>query len=148
MLELERQSSSSAHWTREQYERRFAATNSERSESLVLVSEGESASPETAPPAASVTLAFLVAQRIDNEWELENVVVAENARRRGIGSLLSGELIDYVKRTGGSAIFLEVRESNHSARALYRKMGFEQAGRRSRYYSNPPEDAILYRIRL
>lgn len=42
-------------------------------------------------------------------------------------------------------IYLEVRESNQSAIALYRKFSFQRFGIRKDYYSNPDEDAIIYR---
>jgi [ribosomal protein S18]-alanine N-acetyltransferase len=48
----------------------------------------------------------------------------------------------------GSGIFLEVRESNQSARALYRKVGFKETGLRRSYYADPTEDAILCRLSL
>ena len=38
---------------------------------------------------------------------------------------------------------LEVRASNAPAIALYRKHGFEEAGRRKNYYTKPAEDAII-----
>jgi ribosomal protein S18 acetylase RimI-like enzyme len=143
-IELELQSSSAAHWTREQYESRIAATNSERSESLVLVVEGEDAPPSgIAISARAGFLAFLVARGVDKD-----IVVAENARRRGIGFQLLRELIEHAKRVGGTAVFLEVRESNQAARGLYHKMGFVEVGKRNRYYSNPSEDAIFCRITL
>ena len=47
---------------------------------------------------------------------------------------------------GAKAVFLEVRESNQAARALYEKWAFLESGRRRRYYQEPDEDAILYRI--
>jgi ribosomal-protein-alanine N-acetyltransferase len=52
------------------------------------------------------------------------------------------------KRTNSTSVFLEVRESNTAARTLYERAGFEQSGRRESYYTNPPEDAILYRFTL
>ena len=39
-------------------------------------------------------------------------------------------------------ITLEVRVSNHTAQALYKKYGLENAGVRKRYYSDNGEDAI------
>ena len=50
------------------------------------------------------------------------------------------------ERRGAKAVFLEVRESNYAARALYEKWAFVESGRRRRYYQDPNEDAILYRI--
>jgi [ribosomal protein S18]-alanine N-acetyltransferase len=39
--------------------------------------------------------------------------------------------------------FLEVRENNHAAQEMYRKFGYENTGRRKRYYKDNDEDAIL-----
>jgi ribosomal-protein-alanine N-acetyltransferase len=47
-----------------------------------------------------------------------------------------------------SAVFLEVRESNEAALALYRKRGFEQVGVRKQYYDRPQEDARILRLDL
>jgi ribosomal-protein-alanine acetyltransferase len=99
-------------------------------------------------PEAPEIIAFLIAHRIDAEWELENIVVAETARRRGLGTLLLRELITHARTENVSGIFLEVRESNQTARALYRKLGFKEVGLRKGYYANPPNDAILCRLSL
>jgi ribosomal-protein-alanine N-acetyltransferase len=93
-------------------------------------------------------LGFLVAHRLDAESELENIVVTEAARRQGAATILLGALIAHARAAQGSGIFLEVRQSNQSARALYRKLGFEETGLRKSYYSDPPEDAILCRLSL
>jgi [ribosomal protein S18]-alanine N-acetyltransferase len=141
MINLERQASTSAHWSVQQYEAMFVTSRGPQpSERFAWVVEDESEHFEV--------LAFLVAHRMDAEWELENIVVAGSSRRRGVGTLLLGELTAHARATKGSEIFLEVRESNHSARALYRKAGFEETGIRKRYYSEPSEDAILYRLKL
>ena len=39
--------------------------------------------------------------------------------------------------------WLEVRPSNNAARSLYESFGFEEVGRRRRYYDDTQEDAIL-----
>lgn len=148
MIELERESSNAAHWTREQYEARVAADNSPETESLALVAEERSQPSEGLALPASQVIGFLVAHRVDTEWELENIVVSENVRRGGIGFILATKFADYVREANGTGIFLEVRESNQAARALYRKQGFQEAGRRKDYYSNPPDDAIVCRIKL
>ena len=88
---------------------------------------------------------FLVAHGILDEWEIENIAVAGPARRRGLGSRLLVEFLDQARAKGARTLFLEVRESNHAARALYQKWSFEESGRRPRYYSEPIEDAIIYR---
>jgi ribosomal-protein-alanine N-acetyltransferase len=149
MTDLERQSPAAAHWSRQQYEGLFGTTNSQQqSERIAWVVEDECGEPEKASSKAPEILAFLVAHRTDAEWELENIVVAEATRRRGVGTRLLAELASRARAENGSAIFLEVRKSNQNARALYRKMGFEEAGMRKGYYANPPEDAILCRLSL
>jgi len=80
------------------------------------------------------------------EWEIENIALAGPARRRGLGTRLLGEFLDLARAQGAEAVFLEVRESNRAARALYEKWSFMRSGRRQRYYKDPEEDAILYRL--
>ena len=89
---------------------------------------------------------FLVAQGIDQEWELENIVVTAADQRRGLGSRLLREFLDLIRDEHAEAVFLEVRESNHAARRLYEKFAFEQTGRRPHYYAQPNEDALTYRL--
>jgi ribosomal-protein-alanine acetyltransferase len=133
LLQLERESTTAAHWTLEQY------TNLLRdgagSHRLVLLAERE-----------DVLLGSLVAQHIASDWELENIMVSSGERRKGIGGRLLRALMDAACQSASESIFLEVRESNHPARRLYEKTGFQQAGVRKGYYRDPPEDAILYRL--
>ncbi len=76
------------------------------------------------------------------------MVVTTSARRKGIGNQLLTALIAEARETNSDSVFLEVRESNVAARALYEKSGFRSTGRRKSYYSNPLEDAILYCLNL
>jgi ribosomal-protein-alanine acetyltransferase len=150
MMDLERQIPTAGHWSPQQYAGLFVTTSGEqRSERLALVVEGEGAAePGKVSSEAPEILGFLVAHRVDAEWELENLVVAEMARRRGVGTRLLGALVAQARTRQDTGIFLEVRESNQSARALYRKAGFKETGLRESYYANPTEDAILCRLSL
>ncbi len=87
---------------------------------------------------------MLCAKALGAEWELENIVVAEEFLRQGVADSLMLALLDRARSSCAAAIFLEVRESNRPARHLYEKHGFREAGRRRDYYQNPPEDAIRY----
>jgi [ribosomal protein S18]-alanine N-acetyltransferase len=87
----------------------------------------------------------LVARHLAPEWELENIVVAPSARRQGLGNRLLNALLAAARETHSASVFLEVRESNSAARTLYEKAGFKQTGRRKSYYTDPLEDAVLYR---
>ena len=139
IMKLERQSATAGHWTEEQYRQAFQREGAER---LVLVGCGP-ASNRNLPRQAS-WLPSISAP----EWELENIVVASTSRRKGLGKRLLNALLAAAKKTNSTAVFLEVRESNAAARTLYEKTGFEQSGRRKSYYTNPSEDAILYRLSL
>jgi [ribosomal protein S18]-alanine N-acetyltransferase len=150
MMDLERQSPSAGHWSRNQYDALFATSGGQQqSERLALLVENDGeARPKGVLYATSGILAFLIAHRIDAEWELENIVVAGTARRRGVALRLLGEFIEHAKAEQATEVSLEVRESNQGARALYRKAGFTETGLRKSYYSNPYEDAILCRLTL
>jgi len=137
IVALERDCSTAAHWTEQHYLEALAGDGPER---LVLVAES------TADP--HLILGFLAARHIAREWELENIVVAGVVRRTGIGHHLLDTFLKQAAESGGSSVFLEVRESNHSARSFYEKAGFRECGRRKLYYANPPEDAILCRRAL
>jgi ribosomal-protein-alanine N-acetyltransferase len=80
------------------------------------------------------------------DCELENLAVAAEWRRRGVASALLKSFLGEVRELRLETVRLEVRESNHEARALYEKYGFSTSGRRRSYYSHPEEDAILYML--
>jgi ribosomal-protein-alanine N-acetyltransferase len=148
ILDLERQSATAGHWTEDQYLQAFRQEGGGR---LVLLTEDfppTASAEETRNRSETSISGFLVAQHLAPEWELENIVVAHSARRKGLGTRLLDALLAAARETHSTSVFLEVRESNAAARSLYEKAGFEQTGRRKSYYTNPPEDAILYRLTL
>lgn len=89
---------------------------------------------------------FVVAHDIAGEWELENIVVAADEQRHGVGKRLVAALVEEASKNAAEFIFLEVRESNIAARSLYESSGFQEYGRRKGYYANPSEDGLLYRF--
>ena len=144
MIDLERESSTAAHWTEQQY--RLLFDKAGELERLVLVADIQSTSGAAAAASISSGLrGFLIARNVAAEWELENIVVAPATRRQGLGKQLLDGLVARASETNSEAVFLEVRESNRMARSLYERTGFRQIGRRKAYYRDPPEDAILYR---
>jgi [ribosomal protein S18]-alanine N-acetyltransferase len=148
IMELERQSATAGHWTEAQYLQAFHQKGIRR---LVVVAE-DSSPPTSGYQARNHVdtgpLGFLVARHLIPEWELENIVVAPAARRKGLGKRLLEVLLTEARETNSSSVFLEVRESNAAARSLYEKAGFELTGRRMSYYTNPAEDAVLYLLTL
>jgi ribosomal-protein-alanine acetyltransferase len=77
------------------------------------------------------------------ETEIFDIAVRADERRRGHASFLLSQFILLVSPAGIETIFLEVRESNAAAIALYQKFGFLAKGRRPSYYRNPTEAAVL-----
>lgn len=84
-----------------------------------------------------------VLMRAADEGEVLNLAVAGGSRGRGIGSALLRNLLESAKREGVRQVYLEVRESNAAALALYAAHGFAVAGRRRAYYQRPVEDALI-----
>ncbi len=77
------------------------------------------------------------------EADIDNVVVAEEYRGRGIAQQLLGELIRRGEEDGVHAFTLEVRVSNAPAIHIYEKLGFVAEGIRPRFYEKPTEDALI-----
>ena len=95
--------------------------------------------------AGGPVVGYVVAWFAADEGEIANVAVAPSARGRGIGGLLIDAAIAAAAEHGAQALYLDVRESNARARALYDSRGFVEVGRRRRYYRRPSEDAIVLR---
>lgn len=80
---------------------------------------------------------------IAGEGNITNVVVAPDARRRGVATGLLTYLLMEGDRAGLTAYTLEVRVSNAAAIGLYEKMGFMSEGIRPNFYEKPTEDAMI-----
>ena len=88
---------------------------------------------------------YVVAWFVADEGEIANLAVVPDAWGSGIGrALLDASLSEAAARKIG-AVYLEVRDSNARARALYGSRGFVEVGRRRSYYRRPVEDAIVLR---
>ena len=74
--------------------------------------------------------------------DIMNIAVKEDYRRQGIATLLLNNILDICNEKNIKTINLEVNEENFSAIRLYQKFGFEENGRRKKYYDNK-FDAIL-----
>jgi ribosomal-protein-alanine N-acetyltransferase len=88
---------------------------------------------------------YVVIWLVADEAELANLAVAPGRRRQGIGRYLLDSAMGEALVGGATSLYLEVRESNVAARALYGGRGFLAVGRRPAYYRNPTEDALLLR---
>src|SRR5688572_23644267 len=85
-------------------------------------------------------IGYSIAWQLADEAELANLAVAPDARGAGIGRTLLDDLLRTIETRGGATVYLEVRDSNTAARALYTSRRFEEVGRRKGYYDKPRED--------
>ena len=86
---------------------------------------------------------YVGSQTVLDETDMMNIAVHPDCRRKGIAAALITELVSRLKARGSRVLRLEVRESNFSAIALYKAMGFTQLGLRKNYYRNPKENALI-----
>ena len=133
LASLSESADSSAHWTRQQWLDIFHTETPAR---LAWIAE----EPRDGENHAC---GFLVAQNNGPEWELENIAVLPQFRRRGLGRELLTTLLAAARLQGAEQIFLEVRESNDAAIGLYQANGFQLLSRRRAYYLNPSGDALI-----
>ncbi|HET6577066.1 MAG TPA: ribosomal protein S18-alanine N-acetyltransferase [Gemmatimonadales bacterium] len=95
-----------------------------------------------------VPAGYLIGREVAGTGEVLNLAVAPEFRRRGIGGALLDAGLAALRRRKVDEVFLEVRESNISAQALYVGHGFRPVGQRAAYYRNPREDALVLRLEL
>lgn len=103
---------------------------------------------ETKNPLATYLLAredgkivgFCGFWRVSGEAQVTNIAVLPEYRRQKIATILAEKMLEICKED--EQIVLEVRKSNSIAISFYKKLGFEDAGIRKRFYHNPDEDGI------
>ena len=93
-------------------------------------------------------LGYVLGRDVAGSGEILNLAVAPAQRRRGIARCLLEGALEWFADRRSAEVYLEVRESNAAAQALYRAAGFEAVGRRGRYYRHPTEDALVFRLAL
>ena len=105
-------------WTATQF-----ADSVERYQSTVVEQDGK-------------ILGFCIMQKVLDEANLLLMAIAPKYQGNGFGAKI---LNDAINRLGSKCVqvFLEVRESNHAAIALYEKVGFHQIDLRKNYYPAP-----------
>jgi ribosomal-protein-alanine N-acetyltransferase len=93
--------------------------------------------------ALPVVVGFCGLRRVSDELHVENLAVDPDYQGRGLGRLLLRTALDAAVRGGARLALLEVREGNARAQRLYASEGFRQTARRTAYYAEPIEDAVV-----
>jgi len=109
---------------------RFELTDNPASRCWVVDQEGK-------------VVGMIVAWMLADEAHIATIATHPEHRRQGIARKLLMYALRYMSKEGAVTSFLEVRESNSAAQEMYRKVGYEEVGRRKRYYKDTNEDAIL-----
>ncbi|MBE5731122.1 MAG: ribosomal-protein-alanine N-acetyltransferase [Clostridiales bacterium] len=81
-----------------------------------------------------VLAAYVSGEFVIDEFNINNVVVDKDYRRRGYAEALIREVIDRCKQSGVQKIYLEVAQNNEAAKNLYYKLDFTFSYERKKYY--------------
>lgn len=143
LVALEKAAFPDAPWTRDSLERQVVSRDC-----LVLVAHP----PRAHLPAAYGAFRTLVEDDPEDaaasgEAELLRLATDPPHRGRGLGGLVLANGLERLGRQGVGLVHLEVAAGNRTALALYRRAGFEQVGRRPRYYRDG-SDALLLTLEL
>lgn len=93
---------------------------------------------------------YVIAMTGVDELHLLNITVAPGLQGLGHGQALMAALHQRALQQAMATLWLEVRQSNHRARALYRRLGYTEVGLRRGYYPAAVrrEDAVVMSLDL
>ena len=99
---------------------------------------------------AGSIMAYAVMMAVVDEVHLLNLTVIPALQGLGYGAAFLRRLVACSRESGFAVMWLEVRPSNHAARALYEGFGFRQVGLRKGYYpaSHGREDGLVMVLEL
>ena len=86
---------------------------------------------------------ILVGRIAADEFEILNMAVTRQFRRRGVATHLVRVATQEAQAAGTTRTHLEVRASNLGGIAFYTQLGFRVCGQRPGYYRDPADDALL-----
>lgn len=110
--------------------------------SIVLVAEGNF-------PGGNCQIAgMVVVWVVLDEAHIATIAVHPDYRQTGVGRALLAVALQQSFQRGAKRAMLEVRASNEAAQSLYRQFGFEIVSRRSQYYRDNLEDALLMNLEV
>ena len=98
--------------------------------------------------SAGRIVGYLCLWEIGHEIHITNLAVHPELRRQGVGRRLLALAMAEGAARGVTLAFLEVRPTNAQALKLYESLGFQVIGRRTGYYFDTGEDALVMEARL
>lgn len=97
--------------------------------------------------ADDIPAGFIVMRVAADEAEILTLAVDPEKRRAGTGRALLDAGLALAREMGAVKAFLEVSERNAAAIALYTGAGWQETGRRARYYADG-SDALMLSVSL
>ena len=88
-------------------------------------------------------IAYVLVRILLKEMHIMRIAVIADYQTRGVATGLLQQCFTLAKQHKVNAIYIEVRPTNQSAIALYRKSGFQKLGTRPNYYPETGEDALV-----
>ena len=135
VVEIARSLRDAPHWPEAAYISALNPESTPRRITLIASERGE-------------VVGFAVASLLPPQAELETIAVVAASQRLGLGSRLFAVLAGDLRAANVKELLLEVRASNQVARSFYHSLGFEETGRRTGYYADPAEDAVLMQLEI
>ena len=139
-------------WSEQSY--RFELQENRHSHFIVAVAAAARSAPRRwwdrlagRRPAARLVVGYAGLWLVVDEAHINTLAVHPEWRGQGIGEQLLLALLAYARAHHALTATLEVRVGNQAAQHLYHKYGFEEVGRRPRYYRDG-EDALLMTVRF
>jgi len=134
-------------WTLEGYQRELDSPNSQLLALTCPVTPGLETDSHTPQIQSQSILQRLVGLgclwSVLEEAHITLLAVHPQYRCQGFGQALLHRLLMIARRQQLEWATLEVRESNQVALSLYQKFGFQEVGRRRRYYPDTNEDGLV-----
>ncbi len=92
---------------------------------------------------SSDVIAYVFVRVILNEMHIMRIAVAASFQTKGVATRMLRQCFTLAQQKQLDAVYIEVRPSNTSAIALYRRAGFQSLGTRPNYYPETGEDALV-----
>ncbi len=88
---------------------------------------------------------YIIFWIVEETLELHDIAVKGTYKKKGLGAQLMRFMFDMAETRGVEEMFLEVRKSNKEAISFYEKFNFKQIDERKNYYTDPVENALVYK---
>ena len=93
----------------------------------------------------NLIIAFMQVTLNIDIMDIDSIIVSKKYTRQRIATKMINYSCEVAKEKNIKNIMLEVRKSNTAAQKLYTSLDFEHIHTRKNYYTNPVEDAFIYK---